>query len=60
MSKSWRHERMEKKPKREQPKLPRKVRYEDFVTTVDDGDLDEDEFPDYEEDVCLTYHSIRN
>lgn len=59
MGKTFRHERMEKRPRQVEKKVPKKVRIEDFVQTPEE-ELDEDEFPDYEEDVCLTYHSIRS
>ena len=59
MSKTWRAERLEKKPKRVEPKAPRKVRPEEFVNSEEDDDID-DLFPEYEEDTCSLSHSIRS
>ena len=50
MSKTWRAERLEKKPKRVEPKAPRKVRYEDFVESTLDEDIDEGDFGYPEQD----------
>lgn len=58
MAKTFRHERMEKRPRQVEKKLPRKVRIEDFVQTMEEHL--EDDFPEYEEDECFRYRSIRD
>lgn len=58
MAKTWRAEKLERKPKRVEKKLPRKVRIEDFVQTMEEHL--EDDFPEYEEDECSRYRSIRD
>ena len=59
MGKTFRHERMEKRPRQVERKVPKKVRIEDFVQTPEE-ELDEEQFPEYEEDTCSTYLSIRS
>lgn len=61
MGKTWKHEKLDKKPRQVEKKVPKKVRYEDFVQSVSEMyDEDLEEYPEMEIDTCLQSRSILN